>query len=138
MEQWELNEEKKEYLRGYQEARKREKRIEDEIQRLRADKMFPSLLIDDMPHGTDKKDLSDYAAKLDEQIRELSKELDDKAKIYNDITKRINKLGNSVEQDVLTHKYIAGMSWQEIAEEMGYSRQHIHRLHGRALNNFEI
>ena len=138
MEKSAINEKKKEYLRGYQRAREREKRIEDEIQRLREDKMFPSLLIDDMPHGTDKKDLSDYAAKLDAHIRDLSDELDNKAKIYADITKRLKRLNNSTEQDVLMLKYIAGMSWQEIAEEMGYSLQHTYRLHGRALNNFEI
>ena len=36
------NEKKKEYLKSYQRAVKRERDIPEEIKRLRADKMFPS------------------------------------------------------------------------------------------------
>lgn len=51
---------KKEYLHSYMSAVKAAKRIEEEIERLRLDKMLPSLIMDDMPHAHDQKDLSDY------------------------------------------------------------------------------
>lgn len=53
------NEEKKEYLRSYRRAVKREKDILDEIQRLRTDKMFPFVVNDGMPRGSSQSDLSD-------------------------------------------------------------------------------
>ena len=57
------NEEKKEYLRSYRRAVKREKDILDEIQRLRTDKMFPSVVNDGMPRGSSQSDLSDYMSR---------------------------------------------------------------------------
>ena len=45
----EENEKKKEYLKSYQRAVKRERDILEEIKRLRADKMFPSVVNDGMP-----------------------------------------------------------------------------------------
>ena len=62
----EENEKKKEYLKSYRRAIKREQDILDEIQRLRLDKMFPSVVNDGMPHGSSHSDLSDYVAILDE------------------------------------------------------------------------
>lgn len=50
----EENEQKKEYLKSYRRAIKREQDILDEIQRLRLDKMFPSVLNDGMPHGSNE------------------------------------------------------------------------------------
>lgn len=48
METWELNEKKKEYLNGYRDAKRREKRILEQIQQLRLDTMFPCLQGDGM------------------------------------------------------------------------------------------
>lgn len=76
------NEEKKEYLKSYRRAVKREKDILDEIQRLRADKMFPSVANDGMPKGSSQSDLSDYIAILDEQIELLKVERLEKARCY--------------------------------------------------------
>ena len=51
METWELNEKKKEYLNGYKYAKRREKRIREQIQQLRLDAMFPCLQGDGMPRA---------------------------------------------------------------------------------------
>ncbi len=51
------NELKKEYLRSYTPAVSAARRIEEEIEQLRADKMAPALVMDDMPHAHDQKDL---------------------------------------------------------------------------------
>ena len=45
------NEKKKTYLKSYRESVKREQEILEEIQRLRMDKMFPSVANDGMPKG---------------------------------------------------------------------------------------
>lgn len=133
----ELNEKKKEYLNLYKYAIKRERDILDEIQRLRMNKMFPSIVFDDMPHGTECKDLSDYAAVVDEQIEALKQERLGSIRIYTDIYRRINRIDNEDERNVLRHKYIDLMNWNDVAIKMDYSLRQIHRFHGNALKHFE-
>ena len=65
------NDLKKAYLQSYIPSINAAKRIEEEIEQLRLDKMMPSVIMDDMPHAHNKTDLSDYMAKLDELINKL-------------------------------------------------------------------
>lgn len=138
MEQWEINEKKKEYLRKYRSSKRREKGILEEIQRLRMDKMFPSVVFDDMPHAHDHKDLSDYVILIDEQIQNLKDERLERAKIYTDIEKRIREMKDDNEQELLRMRYLQGKTFEEIAVAMRYAYRHITRLHGNALQNFEL
>ena len=132
------NEEKKEYLRSYRRAVKREKDILDEIQRLRTDKMFPSVVNDGMPRGPSQSDLSDYIAILDEQIELLKTERLEKARCYQKIERQIKQMENEDEQEVLRLRYITGLKWEEVAVRMSYSWKHIHRIHSSALCNFKM
>lgn len=132
------NEEKKEYLKSYRRAVRREKDILDEIQRLRTDKMFPSVANDGMPKGSNQSDLSDYIAILDEQIELLKVERLEKARCYQKIEKQIRQMGNEDEQEVLRLRYITGLKWEEVAARMSYSWKHIHRIHSSALCNFKM
>lgn len=108
------NEEKKEYLKSYRRAVKREKDILDEIQRLRAGKMFPSVANDGMPKGSNQSDLSDYIAILDEQIELLKVERLEKARCYQKIERQIKQMENEDEQEVLRLRYITGLKWEEV------------------------
>ena len=132
------NEKKKEFLKRYQKAVRREQDILDEIQRLRADKMFPSVCNDGMPRGSSQTDLSDYAANIDEAIEELKEERLEKIKIYREIEMRIRCMKDEDEQEVLRMRYIKGMKWEDIAEKMKYSYSGTLKLHGRALANIKI
>lgn len=132
------NEQKKEYLKSYRRAVKREQDILDEIQRLRMDKMFPSVANDGMPHGSSHSDLSDYIAILDEQIELLKKERLERIRCYQKIEKQIRQMKDEREQEVLRLKYIRGMGWEEAAVEMKYTWRHIHRIHASALKNFKM
>ena len=134
----EENEQKKEYLKSYRRAIKREQDILDEIQRLRLDKMFPSVINDGMPHGSSHSDLSDYAAILDEQIELLKEERLEKVRCYQKIERQICQMQNEDEQEVLRLRYILGMKWEEVAVKMGYSWKQTHRIHSSALQNFEM
>ncbi len=134
----EENEQKKEYLKSYRRAIKREQDILDEIQRLRLDKMFPSVVNDGMPHGSSHSDLSDYAAILDEQIDLLKEERLEKVRCYQKIERQISRMENEDEQEVLRLRYILGMKWEEVAVKMGYSWKQTHRIHSSALKNFKM
>lgn len=132
------NEKKKEFLKRYQKAVRREQDILDEIQRLRADKMFPSVCNDGMPRGSSQTDLSDYIAEIDAAIEDLKEERLEKIKIYRRIEMRIRRMKNEDEQEVLRLKYIKGMNLETVAEKMDYSYRTILDIHGKALKNFEI
>ena len=134
----EENEQKKEYLKSYRQAIKREQDILDEIQRLRLDKMFPSVVNDGMPHGSSHSDLSDYAAILDEQIDLLKEERLEKVRCYQKIERQISQMENEDEQEALRLRYILGMKWEEVAVKMGYSWKQTHRIHSSALKNFKM
>ena len=132
------NEEKKEYLKSYRRAVRRENDILDEIQRLRSDKMFPSVVNDGMPCGSSQSDLSDYIAILDEQIELLKAERLEKARCYQKIERQIKKMENENEREILRLRYIQGLKWHEVENKMGFSREWTLKLHGRALRNFKM
>lgn len=134
----EENERKKEYLKSYRRAIRREKDILSEIQRLRADKMFPSVVNDGMPKGSTQSDLSDYIVALDEQIELLKRERLEKVTIYKDIEMRVRAMENLDEQEVLRYRYISGMKWDAVAEKMGYCYRRTLEIHGSALKSFKI
>ena len=130
------NEKKKEYLRSYRKSLRRENEILEEIQKLRADKMFPSVSYDGMPSGSSHSDLSDYAVLIDEQIELLKKERLERAKKRKGIEERIRAIHDDDEQSVLRMRYIMGMKWEEVADEIGYTYRRVTQIHGNALEHF--
>ena len=137
MEEWESNEKKKEYLRSYQKAVRREQEILDEIQQLRMDKMFPSVVNDGMPKGSEQSDLSEYAAKVDELIQRLKNQRFEKIKLLDDILYSISLLKDDDEKSVLHLRYIKGVRWEDICVAIDYSWKQTHRIHSRALKNLQ-
>lgn len=130
------NELKKEYLQSYTPAVSAARRIEKEIEQLRMDKMAPALVMDDMPHAHDQKDLSDYMAKLNELERRLIKARYERIDLYAEIFADIERLEDETEKTVLTYRYLRRYSWEKICVEMGYQWAQVHRIHARALKNF--
>lgn len=132
------NAKKKEYLGSYRNHVYRINRIEAELEEIRIMKSNPSAIRNDgMPRGSDQKDLSDYAAALDEMERELLEERYQRTLAYKDIAKRIKSVKSRYEEDVLFYRYIKGMDWYEIAEKMGYSERWVYKIHGKALAHLE-
>lgn len=132
------NEKKKAYLRSYQLHVRRVARIEAELVELRAMRGPAGLNMDGMPHGSGKGDLSEYAAELDRLERRLLNERRRRVLAYEDIARRINEIRNENEKDVLFYRYISGLEWWKIAERMRYSERWVLKLHGKALDHFEI
>ncbi len=54
------------------------------------------------------------------------------------IITKINELEDSRDRVLLTLRYIDFMTWEEIANEMGYSTMQVHRLHKALLQTIDI
>ena len=72
--------------------------------------------------------LSDYATDVDKLMREMIAARQ-RAEVL------IASVPDAVQREVLTRRYIIGQTWEDIADSMSYSRQHVTRLHGYALQN---
>lgn len=133
------NEKKKAYLRQYRNAKLAAEEIEEEIAEVRRIQMQPAMKSSNgMPHGTIKKDLSDYAAEIDCLISRLMKARYKRIKTYNDIYGKIEKLKNEEEKRVLMLRYIKCMEWEEIRKRMNFSLRRIYQIHANALKHIEI
>ncbi len=132
------NDEKKEFLWGYRKAIRKQKQIEDEIRRLRLDRISPSLVQDGMPHGSGGGDLSGYAVQLDSLLEELRKQGEECIRKRKEIVVKIEEIGNETEILLLRYRYINGMKWEDIAERMDICWRYVMRLHGKALAHLKI
>lgn len=50
----------------------------------------------------------------------------------------IGSIEDNVSREILFSKYILGMSLESIAESLSYSKRQVERLHGKALEKFNI
>ena len=102
------------WLNKYRAAVREEQMILDEIRRLREDKMFPSMVMDGMPHGSEHSDLSAYMARMKEWQLE-------KVRLYECISDRIHRVEDDNQRALLMCRYIKGMRWEDVASELGYT-----------------
>ena len=86
------NEEKKRYLNGYRDCTRRERQLQEQIEELRSQQMFPSVNHDGMPQGNAHSDLSGYVARLDALISQLEHEQAMAVRQYKEIHDRIHKM----------------------------------------------
>lgn len=132
------NEEKKQYLRRYQVAKKRAKRIQEEIDALRSSETSPVGLGDGLPHGSGTSDLSGYAARWDALVRELEAEKERQMVTYREIRQQISMVPDPTEQEILSRRYLLEQRWEKISVEMNYDYRYVLKLHGKALLHFEV
>ena len=129
----------KEFLKQYEHASHIVQRCktEYETEMLKIDAIGSTLSGDGMPHGTGISRKTE-----DRAIRLADKALKWKEAELNAIEKRQQVFNvviqiPGIEGDVLYHKYIKLMKWEEIALELHYSVRGIWYAHGRALRMVE-
>lgn len=123
---------------SYQKEKRRVRRLEEQLEELRRNKMSPSVTNDGMPHGTDKKDLSDYAVKVDEIEQELVAARYSRICAFQEVQKRIEAMEDEREKDLLTYRYLKGLKWEEICARMDYKWRQVHRIHAMAIKNLKM
>ena len=125
----------KEYLRQYEYADRRVRRLEAEYEQemLMVDAIRSASDNDGMPHGNNiSKPTEDRAIRLaDRKLRLVQARLD-ALEVRQDIFDLINDI-EGVEGDVLYQRYINLHKWEEICVLLHYSWQGIHLIHRRAL-----
>lgn len=132
------NEEKKEYLQSYKKYRQEARRLEEQLEELRLGKMFPSLIVSDMPGARNQRDLSDYMVQYDRIITNIIKARNDAIIRFSEVQQQIELLEDENEKTVLTLRYLRNYSWEKICVEVKYSWKQVHRIHSRALQNLKI
>lgn len=126
----------KEYLGQYIKAKRYAESCFDRLdEALNISAKSPRL--DGMPKVPADGDLADTVAKI-ERIKQKAEAARQKAlDLAEEIQDVIEAVPDMEEQRLLRLRYINGMKWEEVADAMGYSVQHIFRLHGDALISAE-
>lgn len=136
----------KEYLLRYQNAYNKAQDIEANMTQLRLKYALPSAIqYSDMPKAHNvNHDLSDYMAKMDELTNNLVQQYCVCMGIEGDILQRLDRMESSKESRLLRLRYTyirddgKLMYWEDVADRMGFTRQHVDRLHGIALLHFPM
>jgi DNA-directed RNA polymerase specialized sigma24 family protein len=129
------NREKIDYLKQYKNLDKYINHLLEECERLRtrAEKVTPTLT--GMPTGGDGENQRELAiCKLVDLNNEINEKIDQYVDLGRDIQATIDGIGDIHFRQLLTYRYIDGMTFEEIAVCMNYSWKQIHRLHSQALN----
>ena len=73
------------------------------------------------------------------EVQEIIKKRDFELKTFQaNLYIEINRLSNINEKILLQARYILNETWEQIAERLGYSVMHTHRIHRSALENFKM
>lgn len=91
--------------------------------------------------GGPTKDDSQFIEKVDKIIRieqEIYKKIAELKAFQAKLYQEIELLEDLTEQVLMRSRYILNLTWEEIAERIGYSVMQTHRIHKKALENFKF
>lgn len=111
----------------------------EELERLKAMvTKITQTLREDAGGGSRSQDkIGDAVSRIVDLQAELNAEIDRYIDSKAEICKALNKIQKQRYFDVLYKRYVLFKTWQQIADEMGYTDlRSVYRLHGRALLAF--
>ena len=128
------NQEKKEYLLGYQRLNQRINRLLLEQQQWRelATRVSPNL--SGMPRGGGGGGTQGAISKIIDLETEINAEIDKLVEKRKEIEGIIRAVEDNILRTLLEYRYINGKKWEEIALMMGYDYRYILKIHGKALS----
>lgn len=98
-----------------------------------------STLSDTPPSGTrNVHSMEDTIAKMVDLENEINADIDRLVDLKREFVFIIKKIDNPEYQTLLELRYLCFKTWEHIAVEMGYSLQHIFRIHHKALKEINI
>lgn len=134
-EQYKARHRVKERLSAYLNARKEHQQVTERLQVLESRMVnVGAQVIDGMPKGGSGHDpmpgMLDAKNKLVERYRALAETL---IRSQIAIEEAIAEL-DSTERRVMRHRYIEGLTWEQVCVAMDYSWRQTHNIHARALD----
>ena len=72
-----------------------------------------------------------YDEKINAEIDKLSRKREE-------IEKVIDRIPDKTEREILSRRYLLFQKWDKIAEDMGYSKRHVFRIHGTVLKKMSL
>lgn len=133
------NEEKKEYLNGYENKCNKLTALEEQMQSLtESSQSAKAQSISDMPRGNKQTDLSDIMVRQEELFTKIIVLKGECERYKLDIESRIADMKDGTESRLLHKKYVEFKTWETVCVEINFSWRQTHRIHSRALNNFSL
>ena len=102
-----------------------------------ATRVTPQLQTAPASSGGGKDKIGEAVAKIVDLERRIDREIDALVALKGAAIARLNRLTNKNHYNILFKRYVLGLTFEKIAEEMGYTYRGICYLHGRALQDFE-
>lgn len=81
------------------------------------------------PHKFDR--VAEYGEKIEQSINQL-------ASVSSEVLDAINQVQDTKLRRVLFLRYIRRMRWEDISDEMGYTKRNVTILHGKALTALHV
>ena len=130
----------KEYL---SQAYHLDKRIDSKIEQLKALNLLATKCtstLSDMPksQSISNSRLEDTVVKIVDLQEEINRDIDRLVDLKREIMGVIKAVPNVEYQTILEKRYLCFISWEQIAVDMNYSMQHIHRMHSSALKEITV
>lgn len=99
-----------------------------------------TVTISDMPHSPNSggSTMADAVCKIIDLQEEINKDIDRLVDLKREIMGVIKAVPNVEYQTILEKRYLCFISWEQIAVDMNYSMQHIHRMHSSALKEIVV
>ncbi len=133
------NEEKKEYLNEYKLSCKKVVALQEQLESLREVEQSAKVQkLSDMPKGSSKSDLSNLMIRIEKLQEKIDTALAKCIEKKLEIEESLICLVDDEEARVLRYRYIKLLGWREIAKRLDYSVRHVQRIHGRAIENYDI
>ncbi len=94
----------------------------------------------DMPRGSNQNisRQDSIVTKIIDFQNEINQEVDALVDLKKEIYEKIQQVSNPEYRTVLERRYLCLETWEQIAVDMSYSIQHIHRLHSSALSEISV
>lgn len=127
----------KEYMWQYRRCLERVRQIESRLEMMYADASVKAVAPKvDIVKGKSKKTdrTGDLAVRIADATERLTAERIEALRIMEEVASVIDAVSDPIQSRILYDRYIANMSWFDIAEDIGYDATHTRgRLHGAAL-----
>ena len=129
----------REYLNQIRDTDLNIKCKEREVLRLQQDIMYLQAIdySKDIVSGGQPITFEDEIANIDALSNELMREWSSYLRERERARFLINAIPSSKQKSVLIDRYVNGHTWEKVAALIGCSVQNIHKLHKRAIRNFE-